>query len=158
MLDDAERHRLVAWLAAEFEVQNGFDVSQDASVIARLQQAAELAAAATEKYEVNLPFLAVDATGPKHFHVVLTKSRIDDIRSGREGPPHVDRERRTTPPKISEPPDSRREPPKSDAKAAMLLVAFAFALALAIISFVILTSKHSHDEHEHDGHGQEHKR
>ena len=158
MLADDERNRLVAWLAAEFQVQNGIDVSKDTTVVQRLQQAAEQAAAATEKYEVNLPFLATDETGPKHFHVVLAKSRIDDIRAGREGPPHVDRGRRTTPPKISEPPDSGGEISKSDAKATILLVAFVFAVALAIASFVVLSSKHSHEEHEHDGHGQEHKR
>lgn len=76
-MQDEERHRLVAWLAAEFEVQNGIDVSRDTNVIARLQQTAEHAAAASDKYEVNLPFLALDETGPKHFHVTSEPPKSD---------------------------------------------------------------------------------
>lgn len=153
-MQDEERHRLVAWLAAEFEVQNGIDVSKDTSVIARLQQAAEHAAAAPEKYEVNLPFLATDETGPKHFHVVLDKKRIDDIIAGRERPPHVDRARRSPPPFVEEEaPESRRN---SSSTLSVVLVLFFIAVVAASVAASFLSGSKHHEEH--DGHGQEHKR
>jgi len=156
MLDDAERHRLVAWLAAEFQVQNGIDVSRDQNVIARLQQTAEHAAAAPDKYEVNLPFLAADETGPKHFHVVLEKKRIDDIRAGREGPPHVERERRSAPP--PPPQDEASESRRSDSSSTLSVVLLLFFVALiaAVVGASFLSGSKHHEDH--DGHGQEHKR
>lgn len=155
-MQDEERHRLVAWLAAEFEVQNGIDVSRDENVIARLRQTAELTAAATDKYEVNLPFLATDETGPKHFHVVLAKKRIDDILAGREGPPHVDRERRSAPPPPpqEEPPESGRS--DSSSTLSIVLLLFFIALVCAVVAASFLSGSKHHEDH--DGHGQEHKR
>src|SRR5512140_1811838 len=128
--EDIERGRLVAWLVAEFEVQNGINVAGDESAITRLSGAADLAAAATDKYEVNLPFLSADETGPKHLHVVLTKERIDAIREGREGPPHVDRGRRSAPPPPREPREERGEVRKRDSSNSLVL-------ALAILFLVV---------------------
>ena len=151
-MDDAERERLVAWLVAEFEVQNGIDVTKDKDAIQRLREQAERAASSTDKYEVNLPFLAADKTGPKHFHVVLARSRIDDILSGREGPPHIVSERRSAAPE--EPEARASEPPKSEqSSSTWLIVAVIVALAGGAIAFAYAQSS----KHDHDGHGQEHK-
>jgi len=157
-MDDIERDRLVAWLAAEFEVQNGIDVTNEArapQAIERLREQAERMAHETDRYEVNLPFLAADETGPKHLHVVLLKRRIDDIRAGREGPPHVDRTPRSAPPT---PPEEPRESRWSDSPIARWSpILFFIALVIAIVVAELLPSlKHKHDDH--DVHGQEHKR
>jgi hypothetical protein len=155
-VDEVERGRLVAWLVAEFEVQNGIDVTGDESALARLREVSARAAAASDTYEVNVPFLAADATGPKHLHVVLAKTRLDAIRAGREGPPHVDRGRRSVPSPAPEPPHEDiqiREGPESSTRLVLMLAILLFGVVFALAYF---GSKHSHDEK--GGHGQEHKR
>jgi hypothetical protein len=155
-MDDAERDRLVAWLVAEFEVQNGIDVTNDTNAIARLRQEIPKLEHVTDTYEVNLPFLAADQTGPKHLHVVLAKKRIDDIREGREGPPHVDRGRRSAPPP---PPSERRtsDSPKKESSPAALVIALVLVVAAVASFFAYEETSSKHHEHDHDGHGQEHK-
>lgn len=59
----------------------GIDVSKDKTANQRLREAAEKAKIELShvmKTEINLPFLAADANGPKHFVCKLTREKLEE--------------------------------------------------------------------------------
>ena len=74
---------IIDWLVAEFKKDTGIDVSKDKMVLQRLKDAAEKAKielSSVQETTINLPFLTVDAAGPKHLHMQLIarEARADD--------------------------------------------------------------------------------
>ena len=74
--------RIVNSLLERFKSETGIDVSQDKMALQRLKEAAErakheLSSAATT--DINLPFLAADASGPKHLHVILSRDDLEAL-------------------------------------------------------------------------------
>jgi molecular chaperone DnaK len=72
--------RIVRWLIGEFRAQTGIDLSGDAAALERLRSAAEktkIELSATVRREINLPFLASDASGPKHLVCELTRAKLE---------------------------------------------------------------------------------
>jgi molecular chaperone DnaK len=64
-------------LLEAFKKQSGLDLTKDKTAIQRLRAAAEKAKielSMSTQTEVNLPFLAADASGPKHFVYRLTRA------------------------------------------------------------------------------------
>jgi molecular chaperone DnaK (HSP70) len=77
--DDIDE-RIVDWLLGQFEDANEVDLSGDATVRARMRDAAEkakLALSDAVRYDVRLPFLWADASGPKHLFVTLERERFE---------------------------------------------------------------------------------
>ncbi|MDK9696177.1 MAG: molecular chaperone DnaK [Siculibacillus sp.] len=74
--------RLVGYLADEFKKETGIDLRNDKLALQRLKEAAEKAkielSSATQT-EVNLPFITMDATGPKHLNMKLTRAKFEAL-------------------------------------------------------------------------------
>ncbi len=73
---------VVNWLVKEFQEKEGIDLKQDKSALQRLREAAENAKIELSKSPVsliNLPFIAVDASGPKNLEVELTRAKFDEL-------------------------------------------------------------------------------
>lgn len=74
--------RLMSWMAGEFLSDTGIDLRQDRLALQRLKEVAERAkcdlSSATET-NINLPFIAADATGPKHFNKTLTRQQFETL-------------------------------------------------------------------------------
>ncbi|MBI4258886.1 MAG: molecular chaperone DnaK [Thaumarchaeota archaeon] len=73
---------LVDYLASEFRSQTGIDVRDDRTAIQRIREAGEKAKielSTVVSSEINLPFLAADASGPKHFTLNLTRAKLEDL-------------------------------------------------------------------------------
>lgn len=71
-------------LLAAFEEETGLDVSDDKMALQRLREAAEAAKcelSTLSETNINLPFLAVDASGPRHLNYQLTRSELNDLCS-----------------------------------------------------------------------------
>jgi molecular chaperone DnaK len=69
-------------LLAEFKKQTGLDVTKDPQAMQRLREAAEKAKcelSSSVQTEVNLPYLTVDKSGPKHMNYKLTRSQLESI-------------------------------------------------------------------------------
>jgi len=69
-------------LVAEFKKQTGVDVSNDPQAMQRLREAAEKAKcelSSSVQTEVNLPYLTVDKSGPKHLSYKLTRSQLEAL-------------------------------------------------------------------------------
>jgi len=74
--------RIVDYLNDKFEKACKIDLRRDRMALQRLKEAAERAkhelSSATET-DVNLPFIAADATGPKHLTETMTRSQLEEL-------------------------------------------------------------------------------
>jgi molecular chaperone DnaK len=76
--------RIVDWMIETFQQETGIDLRPDRLALQRLKEAAERAkcelSTATES-QLNLPFIAADSTGPKHFNKTLSRDRFEELVS-----------------------------------------------------------------------------
>ena len=74
--------RIVDWMIDTFREETGIDLKSDRLALQRLKEAAERAkcelSTATES-QLNLPFIAADPTGPKHFNKTLTREKFEEL-------------------------------------------------------------------------------
>jgi molecular chaperone DnaK len=73
---------IVDWLADDFKREQGIDLRTDRQALQRLKEAAEKAKielSGTVQTEINLPFIAADASGPKHLTATLTRSKFEQL-------------------------------------------------------------------------------
>jgi len=77
--------KIMNWMADQFLSDTGIDLRKDRLALQRLKEVAERAkcelSSATET-NINLPFIAADATGPKHFNKTLTRTEFEDLVVG----------------------------------------------------------------------------
>jgi len=74
--------RIIDWLVETFILENGIDLKGDRLALQRLKEAAERAKcelSSVTETTVNLPFIAADASGPKHINTVLTRTKFEEI-------------------------------------------------------------------------------
>ncbi len=74
--------RIIEHLASTFKNDTGIDLKQDNMAMQRLKEAAEKAKielSSLSSTEINLPFISVDQTGPKHLNINLTKAKFDEL-------------------------------------------------------------------------------
>ncbi|MEE2690337.1 MAG: molecular chaperone DnaK [Pseudomonadota bacterium] len=74
--------RIVDYLADEFKKDQGIDLRKDKLALQRLKEEAEKAKkelSSTSQYEVNLPFITADQTGPKHLNIKLSRAKLETL-------------------------------------------------------------------------------
>ncbi len=74
--------RIVDYLANEFKKDQGIDLRNDKLALQRLKEEAEKAKkelSSTAQYEVNLPFITADASGPKHLTMKLSRAKLESL-------------------------------------------------------------------------------
>jgi molecular chaperone DnaK len=79
--DDFDQ-RIVDYLIAEMKKDQGIDLSKDKLALQRLQEAAEKAKielSGMTTTNINLPYVTVDETGPKHLDVSLSRAKFDEL-------------------------------------------------------------------------------
>ena len=79
--DDLDR-KVMDWIIAEFKKEQGMDVSKDKLAIQRIKEAAEKAKielSSLHETTISLPYLTVDANGPKNFETKLSRSKLEDL-------------------------------------------------------------------------------
>src|ERR1700756_3188760 len=75
-------NKLMDWIIAEFRTETGVDVSKQSDALQRIKEEAEkakIALSSSQEYEINLPFITADATGPKHIQKKLTRSKLEQL-------------------------------------------------------------------------------
>jgi len=75
-------NRIINWLVEEFLNETGIDLRQDRVAMQRLKEAAEKAKVELStlmQTEINLPFIAADASGPKHLVRTLTRAKLEQM-------------------------------------------------------------------------------
>jgi len=73
---------LLEFLVQEFKRDTGIDITKDNMALQRLREAAEKAKcelSSSQQTDINLPYLTMDATGPKHMNLKLTRSKFESL-------------------------------------------------------------------------------
>ena len=73
---------VMEYLVQEFRRMNGIDLKGDKMAMTRLKEAAERAKIELSSMvttDIDLPFIAQDASGPKHFHMTLTRAKLEEL-------------------------------------------------------------------------------
>ncbi|TAE46218.1 MAG: molecular chaperone DnaK [Bacteroidetes bacterium] len=73
---------IIDWLAEEFRRDHNVDPRKDPKSLQRLKEAAETAKielSSGTQSEINLPYLSMDASGPKHLERTLTRAKFEQL-------------------------------------------------------------------------------
>jgi molecular chaperone DnaK len=76
---------LIHWAADEFQKETGIDLRRDQMALQRLKEAAEKAKcelSSAVASEINLPYITMDASGPKHLVKSLTRAKFEQLVDG----------------------------------------------------------------------------
>jgi len=79
--EDFDTH-LLKFLVSEFKRESGVDLTKDNMALQRLREAAEKAKielSSSIQTDINLPYLTMDASGPKHMNTKLTRAKFESI-------------------------------------------------------------------------------
>ena len=74
--------RLMDYIADEFKKEQGVDLRKDILALQRLKEAAEKAKielSSTQQTEINLPYITMDQSGPKHLAMKITRAKFESL-------------------------------------------------------------------------------
>ncbi|TWT49089.1 Chaperone protein DnaK [Rubripirellula amarantea] len=73
---------LINYVADQFKKDNAIDLRNDPMALQRLQEACEKAKkelSSLPETDINLPFITMDATGPKHLTMKISRSKFEEL-------------------------------------------------------------------------------
>lgn len=75
-------NKVIDWILDEFKREQGMDLRKQPDALQRIKEEAEkakIALSSSQQYEINLPFITADASGPKHISLKLTRSKMEQL-------------------------------------------------------------------------------
>jgi len=75
-------NRIMDWILDEFKKEHGMDLRKQADALQRIKEESEkakIALSSSQVYEINLPFVTADASGPKHISMKLTRAKMEQL-------------------------------------------------------------------------------
>ncbi|HQQ40410.1 MAG TPA: molecular chaperone DnaK, partial [Clostridia bacterium] len=73
---------IIDYIAEDFKRNNGIDLRQDKMALQRLKEAAEKAKielSGVAQTTINLPFITMDKSGPKHLDITITRAKFNEL-------------------------------------------------------------------------------
>ena len=73
---------IIDWIIGDFEKANGIDLRSQPDALQRIREEAEkakIALSSSQSYDINLPFVTADQTGPKHIQMELSRSKFEQL-------------------------------------------------------------------------------
>ncbi len=73
---------LIDFIVADFKEKEGIDLSGQPDALQRIKEEAEkakIALSSSQNYDLNLPFITADATGPKHIQIGLSRNKLEQL-------------------------------------------------------------------------------
>ncbi len=73
---------IINWILAEFQKSEGMDISKQMDALQRIKEEAEkakIALSSTQSFDISLPFITMDATGPKHIQTTISRSKLEQL-------------------------------------------------------------------------------
>jgi len=73
---------LMDWILDEFKKESGMELRKQPDALQRIKEEAEkakIALSSATTYDINLPFVTADASGPKHIQKTLTRAKLEQI-------------------------------------------------------------------------------
>jgi molecular chaperone DnaK len=75
-------NRIMDWILDEFKREHGMDLRKQPDAMQRIKEESEkakIALSSAQQYEINLPFITADASGPKHISAKLTRAKMEQL-------------------------------------------------------------------------------
>jgi molecular chaperone DnaK len=75
-------NKLMDWILDEFKREQAMDLRKQPDALQRIKEEAEkakIALSSSQQYDINLPFITADASGPKHISMKLTRSKMEQL-------------------------------------------------------------------------------
>ncbi|HEV2331117.1 MAG TPA: molecular chaperone DnaK [Verrucomicrobiae bacterium] len=75
-------NRIMDWILDEFKKDAGMDLRKQPDALQRIKEEAEkakIALSSAQQYDINLPFITADASGPKHIQKTLTRAKMEQL-------------------------------------------------------------------------------
>jgi molecular chaperone DnaK len=75
-------NRLMDWMLDEFKRDQGVDLRKQPDALQRIKEEAEkakIALSSALEYDITLPFITADASGPKHLSLKLTRAKLEQL-------------------------------------------------------------------------------
>ena len=73
---------LMDWILDEFKKESGMNLRKQPDALQRIKEEAEkakIALSSATTYDINLPFVTADASGPKHIQKTLTRAKMEQL-------------------------------------------------------------------------------
>lgn len=73
---------IIDWVVEEFKSDTGIDLSGQPDALQRIKEEAEkakIALSSAQTYDINLPFITADASGPKHIQKSLSRAKLEQM-------------------------------------------------------------------------------
>jgi molecular chaperone DnaK len=75
-------NKIIDWILDEFKKDSGMDLRKQPDALQRIKEEAEkakIALSSAQTYDINLPFITADASGPKHIQRNLSRAKMEQI-------------------------------------------------------------------------------
>ena len=75
-------NRIMDWILDEFKKESGMDLRKQPDALQRIKEEAEkakIALSSAQQYDINLPFITADASGPKHISTKLSRAKMEQL-------------------------------------------------------------------------------
>ena len=75
-------NKIIDWILDEFKREQGMDLRKQPDALQRIKEEAEkakIALSSSQQYDINLPFITADASGPKHISLKLTRAKLEQL-------------------------------------------------------------------------------
>ena len=73
---------VIDWIVATFKRDSGIDLTRQADAMQRIKEEAEkakIALSSATTYEISLPFVTADQSGPKHIRTELSRAKLEQL-------------------------------------------------------------------------------
>lgn len=73
---------LMDWMLDEFRRDTGVDLRKQPDALQRIKEESEkakIALSSSQQFDINLPFITADASGPKHIQTKLTRAKMEQL-------------------------------------------------------------------------------
>ena len=73
---------IIDWVVDEFKSESSIDLNGQPDAMQRIKEEAEkakIALSSSQNYEISLPFITADQSGPKHIKVELTRAKLEQL-------------------------------------------------------------------------------
>ena len=75
-------NRIMDSILEDFRKEHGMDLRKQPDALQRIKEEAEkakIALSSSQQYDINLPFITADASGPKHISTKLTRAKMEQL-------------------------------------------------------------------------------
>ena len=73
---------VIDWVLDSFKEENGMDLRSQSDALQRIKEEVEkakISLSSSTSYDLNLPFITADASGPKHINLQLTRAKLEQL-------------------------------------------------------------------------------